>query len=72
MGQSEIDELADIVVVTLVTEPLVGRTGADGVTLLSVLVEPPRHIIPEPQSWPDWQQPPPKLAGQLCQPELQV
>lgn len=47
------DELADIVVVTLVTEPLVGRTGADGATLLSVLVEPPGHIIPEPQSRPD-------------------
>ena len=72
MGQSEIDEPADIVVVTLVTESLVGRTGADGATLLSVLAEPPRHIVPEPQFWSDWQQPPPKLAGQLCQPELQV
>ena len=57
-------------------DPDVGRTGAEGGTLVAAL-EPvvelgSRHVLPDAHWAPFRQHPPPRVAGQENQPELQT
>jgi hypothetical protein len=53
----------------------VGRTGAEGASVVVLVVEEdsvPGQLAPVAHWRPDWQQPPPRLAGQEKNPDVQV